>query len=620
VSKIKVTRDTNRTLQNIANELNRISDSVQEGFQGNPNKDAKIRTVKNSDGTYSIEFKHRDGWLTTSSGTIERKEIRRVGSIGSTTTSTATINKNPTAFVTKSFGKEEIRPAKLIGKTDTTVDFGKAMTVGDAVFVPSSNEYMTIGTLVSGTTYNVTRAQNSSTASDYDTDTDIVILGHAGDEFLEFGRITDTPYMAIKRIVTDVTDIEDIARYGAMEGIEVPDPVTGTSFTYAAGDFGLWVGEPIVANNRSSYIGFSVQRGAILKADGSALDLSANSQVASNSTNIVTNSTNISINSASISSNATSITTNANGISTNTSNISQNASNIALKVSSTDYNGTTIASKINIEPASVSIDSKNLNITGTSTFANGHDIATALNYGTTTIDGGMITARTIAANKIFAGSITAYEIAAATITVDKLNVTTLSAISADLGTVTSGTFKTSAGTTQRVEIGSSNKISFYDNNNNSVEVFGKAFSSSIAGVFIERSNTDYANIVSTTTANQISVYSGSTSATLYSYIGSKAELKLADPTNNITLDTTSGLVVNSTTRLDISGNATLGTVSCGAITSTSTIATADPGSGVGVWKLGKHNTRTGGIIDNNNYIEVMIDGVLRAIPVLINIP
>ena len=79
MSKIRVTKDVNKTLQDMANEINRLSKVVQEGMQGNADNKAKIRTVKNSDGTYSIEFKHSDGWLTTSANTIKKKDSKRNG-------------------------------------------------------------------------------------------------------------------------------------------------------------------------------------------------------------------------------------------------------------------------------------------------------------------------------------------------------------------------------------------------------------------------------------------------------------------------------------------------------------------------------------------------------------
>lgn len=62
-----------------------------------------------------------------------------------------------------------------------------------------------------------------------------------------------------------------------------------------------------------------------------------------------------------------------------------------------------------------------------------------------TINGEVLTDRTILADKIVASSITANEIAGNTITADKLKVLTLSAIAADLGSITAGSLNIGSG-------------------------------------------------------------------------------------------------------------------------------------------------------------------------------
>ncbi len=64
---------------------------------------------------------------------------------------------------------------------------------------------------------------------------------------------------------------------------------------------------------------------------------------------------------------------------------------------------------------------------------------------TGTIDADKIASRTITADKIASRTITANEIASKTITADKLNVTKLSSISANIGTVTAGVLKSADG-------------------------------------------------------------------------------------------------------------------------------------------------------------------------------
>lgn len=79
------------------------------------------------------------------------------------------------------------------------------------------------------------------------------------------------------------------------------------------------------------------------------------------------------------------------------------------------------------------------------------------------LDAKVIIAGTITAAKIAAGAITANEIAAGTITADKLSVSQLSAIAADLGTITAGIIygayiATANGTVPRIELSSSTNL------------------------------------------------------------------------------------------------------------------------------------------------------------------
>lgn len=74
----------------------------------------------------------------------------------------------------------------------TTVNFGKAMTVGDWIKIQgpdsagSNNlEWMLIGSLVSGTTYNVTRNVDGSGANGWLKDTPFVVIGTNGDSRIE---------------------------------------------------------------------------------------------------------------------------------------------------------------------------------------------------------------------------------------------------------------------------------------------------------------------------------------------------------------------------------------------------------------------------------------------------
>ena len=73
------------------------------------------------------------------------------------------------------------------------------------------------------------------------------------------------------------------------------------------------------------------------------------------------------------------------------------------------------------------VDTARLNVSG---------IVNGINSGTTTIDGGKITADTITATQIASDTITATQIASSTITANELNVTSLDAITANMGQLT----------------------------------------------------------------------------------------------------------------------------------------------------------------------------------------
>jgi len=88
--------------------------------------------------------------------------------------------------------------------TDTQIDFGQTMTPDDFVIIRSSvlelsvpkTEYMQVGTLVSGTTYNVTRGVGGISAKDWVAGTVYVVLGNTGDGRIEI-QGGDTPRFSL---------------------------------------------------------------------------------------------------------------------------------------------------------------------------------------------------------------------------------------------------------------------------------------------------------------------------------------------------------------------------------------------------------------------------------------
>ena len=144
-----------------------------------------------------------------------------------------------------------------------------------------------------------------------------------------------------------------------------------------------------------------------------------------------------------------------NGFSGRISSIETTANNASSKVTeiTATVNGltTTVANKtdkgaiistINQSAEAIKIQASKLELTGYVTMTN---LSTS---GQTSIDGGNIKTRTITAAKIASGTITATQIAAntitgakiasKTITADKISVTSLSVLTANLGTVTAG--------------------------------------------------------------------------------------------------------------------------------------------------------------------------------------
>ncbi len=138
----------------------------------------------------------------------------------------------------------------------TTVDFGKAMTVGDFVVSRASLkvEYMQVGTLVSGTTYNVTRNLDGSGANDWPAGTPFLVLGTTGDGRIELNAY-DTPRIQI---------IEQGATYNAQtERVRIGD-MRDSFGTSSNTRYGLGVGDYAGGN----YLSYNAEAASkfILKA------------------------------------------------------------------------------------------------------------------------------------------------------------------------------------------------------------------------------------------------------------------------------------------------------------------------------------------------------------------
>lgn len=68
---------------------------------------------------------------------------------------------------------------------DVTFDFGRPLTANDWIMIRSTNsepyEYIKLGAVVSGSLYNITRAEGGTTARDWPVNSIWILLGHSGD-------------------------------------------------------------------------------------------------------------------------------------------------------------------------------------------------------------------------------------------------------------------------------------------------------------------------------------------------------------------------------------------------------------------------------------------------------
>ena len=161
--------------------------------------------------------------------------------------------------------------AAEVGASDTTIDFGKAMTVSDFIVVKAydksgtvKTEYIQVGSLVSGTTYNVTRdlAAAHGTDPNWAAGTPFAVLGQTGDGRIELNAY-DAPRIQI--IVQDdavtYSNTTEYLRLGDMNGAFGSD---------AADEWGLGVGDYSGGN----YLAYNTTDGFEMKTGDGALKLS----------------------------------------------------------------------------------------------------------------------------------------------------------------------------------------------------------------------------------------------------------------------------------------------------------------------------------------------------------
>ncbi len=142
-----------------------------------------------------------------------------------------------------------------VAAADTTVDFGKAMTAGDFVCLRGIGavEYMEVGSLVSGTVYNVTRDIDGSGANDWPAGTVYLVLGQSGDGRIELNA-QDSPRISVLQQGATYNAQSEAVRIGALNG----------SFGISSELYGFGIGD-YAGNNYMRYeptSGFLLQAGS----------------------------------------------------------------------------------------------------------------------------------------------------------------------------------------------------------------------------------------------------------------------------------------------------------------------------------------------------------------------
>ena len=232
----------------------------------------------------------------------------------------------------------------------------------------------------------------------------------------------------------------------------------------------------------------------------------------------------------SVTSKQTQLEQTVNGFSGRISSIETTANNASSKVTeiTATVNGltTTVANKtdkgaiistINQSAEAIKIQASKLEPTGYVTMTN---LSTT---GQTSIDGGNIKTRTITAAKIASGTITATQIAAntitgakiasKTITADKISVTSLSALTANLGTVTAGSLTSNTTISVSTNLTVGNNIYLNQNVNTTKYIY---FNSSN---YIRNLYTNSYNYITVNSNYRCALMSGSTSVYAYGNTG-----------------------------------------------------------------------------------------------------
>ena len=166
------------------------------------------------------------------------------------------------------------------------IDFGKSMTPGDFLVIrgrkPDGNpsvEYMQIGTLASGTTYNVTRDKAGLGATfNWPAETSYAVLGQAGDGRVEISSY-NTPRISVITHGTAYNAQTETVRIGDINGMPGVTQQTWGIYIGTASQYLKWDGTTLtIAGNGSGVTnidGGNITTGTIDAARITAVSLSA---------------------------------------------------------------------------------------------------------------------------------------------------------------------------------------------------------------------------------------------------------------------------------------------------------------------------------------------------------
>ncbi|MEW6650431.1 MAG: hypothetical protein AB1453_09600 [Chloroflexota bacterium] len=151
----------------------------------------------------------------------------------------------------------------------TQINFGRVMTAGDFVLFRAALkvEYMQVGSLVSGTTYNVTRNLDGSGADTWPAGTPFAVLGQSGQGRIELNAF-DTPRLQMIRQGATFNAQTELIRLGDLNGNW---DYTSQKWGLAIGDFAA--GRPNITIDEDGVLRFRLHTTEVMRFGGGNADI-----------------------------------------------------------------------------------------------------------------------------------------------------------------------------------------------------------------------------------------------------------------------------------------------------------------------------------------------------------